>query len=207
MTTFGLLGAAAQAAETAEYAAGDILAFRAVSHDHLDPTSDTLVDIATADPALLSIPVIAAVGAPGLRRLLIGQWAGSVYHTVIAASSVVSPTAAVGEGTVIAPGAVVATHAVVGRHVLVNVLSSVNHDTVVEDFATISPGVHIGGRCRIGAGTFIGIGASVSHGVSIASGSVIGAGAVVLQSIVEPGVYAGVPARRIRDQEEWLRDL
>ena len=183
------------------------LFFHAVSSDYVDPTGSTLVDISTADPALLATPVIAAVGAPGLRRMLIEQWSGSSYHTVLAESAVVSPTATVGEGTVVAPGAVIATRAVLGRHVLINVLSSVNHDTVVEDFATISPGAHIGGRCTIGAGTFIGIGASVSHGVSIASGSVIGAGAVVLQSISEPGVYAGVPARRIRDQEEWLRDL
>jgi acetyltransferase-like isoleucine patch superfamily enzyme len=35
--------------------------------------------------------------------------------------------------------------------------------------------------------------------VSICDGAVIGAGAVVTQDIVEPGVYAGNPARKIRN--------
>jgi acetyltransferase-like isoleucine patch superfamily enzyme len=35
--------------------------------------------------------------------------------------------------------------------------------------------------------------------VSICEGAVIGAGAVVTSDITEPGIYAGNPARKIRD--------
>ena len=50
----------------------------------------------------------------------------------------------------------------------------------------------------IGAGCWVGAGAIVLPGVSVAPGCVIGAGAVVTRSTDPDGVYAGVPARRLR---------
>lgn len=51
---------------------------------------------------------------------------------------------------------------------------------------------------RIGDGVSIGSNATILP-VSICSLTVIGAGAVVVRDITEAGVYAGSPARRIRD--------
>jgi acetyltransferase-like isoleucine patch superfamily enzyme len=51
---------------------------------------------------------------------------------------------------------------------------------------------------RIGDGVCIGSNATIMP-VNIASGTVIGAGAVVTRSIDTPGVYAGNPARRIKE--------
>lgn len=51
---------------------------------------------------------------------------------------------------------------------------------------------------RIGDGVSIGSNATILP-VSICSRTVIGAGAVVVRDITEAGVYAGSPARRIRD--------
>ncbi len=51
----------------------------------------------------------------------------------------------------------------------------------------------VGDRCWIGAR------ATILPGVEIASDCVIAAGAVVTRSVSEAGVYAGVPARKIRD--------
>ena len=50
---------------------------------------------------------------------------------------------------------------------------------------------------RVGDRVSIGSNATILP-VSIADGSVIGAGAVVTKDIVEPGVYAGNPARPLR---------
>ncbi|MET0859081.1 MAG: acyltransferase [Telluria sp.] len=50
---------------------------------------------------------------------------------------------------------------------------------------------HIGNRVSIGSNATI-------MPVRICDGAVIGAGAVVTRDIVEPGIYAGNPARRIR---------
>jgi maltose O-acetyltransferase len=50
----------------------------------------------------------------------------------------------------------------------------------------------------IGAGTWIGARATVLPGVTIAPGCIIAAGAVVADDCAANGIYAGVPAKRIR---------
>lgn len=51
---------------------------------------------------------------------------------------------------------------------------------------------------HIGEGVWIGAGVTILPGVSIARGCVIAAGAVVTMTTDEDGLYAGVPARRIK---------
>ena len=53
----------------------------------------------------------------------------------------------------------------------------------------------------IGRGCWIGIGVTVLPGASIAEGCIVAAGAVIVKSTRPNGLYAGVPARRIRDLE------
>jgi len=51
----------------------------------------------------------------------------------------------------------------------------------------------------IGRGCWIGAGAVVLPGVTIGDGCVVAAGAVVTHDCEPDGLYAGVPARRVRD--------
>jgi sugar O-acyltransferase (sialic acid O-acetyltransferase NeuD family) len=202
---YGILGDGAQADETEDFALPNRAVFRAVSSEYLDVNQDSLIDITGTEH--IATPVVAAVGAPGLRRQLVEEWPGIAYYTVVAPSATVSASAAIGPGSLLAPQSVVSTNARIGAHALLNIGSSVSHDSVLGDFVTLSPGARVAGRCTIGDGVFIGIGAVVSNGLTVAAGTVIGAGAVVVEDIVEPGVYTGVPARRTRDQEGWLRAI
>jgi maltose O-acetyltransferase len=52
---------------------------------------------------------------------------------------------------------------------------------------------------RIGSGSWLGANVTVLPGVTVASGCVIAAGAMVIEDTERDGLYAGVPARRIRD--------
>ena len=52
---------------------------------------------------------------------------------------------------------------------------------------------------RVGKGSWIGQSVSVIAGVNIAPGCIIAAGSVVTKDTEPNGLYAGVPARRIRD--------
>ena len=52
---------------------------------------------------------------------------------------------------------------------------------------------------HVGDGTWIGAGAIILPGLTIGSGCVIAAGAVVTRSCEPNGLYAGVPAKRLRD--------
>jgi maltose O-acetyltransferase len=55
---------------------------------------------------------------------------------------------------------------------------------------------------RIGAGAWLGTRVTVLGGVTIGEGCVVAAGAVVADDLAPNGLYAGVPARRIRDLPE-----
>ena len=44
----------------------------------------------------------------------------------------------------------------------------------------------------------IGAGATVIEGLKITAGCMVGAGATVVDDLMEPGVYVGCPARRIK---------
>jgi maltose O-acetyltransferase len=52
---------------------------------------------------------------------------------------------------------------------------------------------------RIGAGAWLGVRVTVLGGVTIGEGCVVAAGAVVTEDLPPNGLYAGVPARRVRD--------
>lgn len=120
------------------------------------------------------------------------------WHTAVHPTAYVSPSARIGEGTVVLPLAVIHTDASVGCHCIVNSGAVVEHDNVLADFSHISPGAALAGRVSVGECTQVGVGASVKNNVSICGGCVIGAGAAVVRDIHQPGVYAGVPARRIK---------
>ena len=59
-------------------------------------------------------------------------------------------------------------------------------------------GVASGGPVAIGDGSWIGANVTILPGVSIGRGCVVAAGAVVAEDCGPDGLYAGVPARRIR---------
>lgn len=55
-------------------------------------------------------------------------------------------------------------------------------------------------RTTIGRDVWIGYGAVISRGVTIGEGAIVGAGSVVTKDIPDYEVWAGVPARKIRDR-------
>lgn len=63
-------------------------------------------------------------------------------------------------------------------------------------------GISIFKPIEIGDGVWIGADVTILPGVHIASGCVIGAGAVVTKDTTPNGLYAGNPAKRIRDLSE-----
>ncbi|GAA3763511.1 acetyltransferase [Microbacterium kribbense] len=208
MSVIGLLGAGGHALEVESYAVEPI-GFVVVDAMYLDavrlPRSIPVVSFDACGEAERETPVVAAVGAPGMRRELVDRWTGTHFARVIASRALVHRGVPVGQGSVVAPTAVIMPGAVVGQHVLINSGAIISHECVIEDFATISPSVSVGGRSRVGAGAFVGIGATLSSGVTIGRGAVIGAGAVVVRDIPPFGVYAGVPARFLRKTTDWLR--
>jgi sugar O-acyltransferase (sialic acid O-acetyltransferase NeuD family) len=202
----GLLGDGGQANEAEAYYSGAV-SFRAVTSDY---AAGDLIDLEHPSEDQKELPVVAAVGAPALRKKLIELWSGSSYETIIAPTAQIHESSAIGTGTIISPSVVITTNVSVGKHTLVNVAATIQHDSVIGDYCTVGPGSHIGGKVKLGNGVFVGIGAIISNSVTVATGVVIAAGAVVpphMNLDTENGVYVGVPARLITTNKEWLNEI
>ncbi len=88
---------------------------------------------------------------------------------------------------------------------------AVIHCTYQKTKAIIGNNVSIGHNaivhgCVINDNVLVGMGAIVMDNVQVGSNSIIAAGAVVLENtVVEPGsIYAGVPAKKVKDISEEL---
>lgn len=138
-----------------------------------------------------------AIGAADARERE-ARAVGLPLATIVHPRASVSPHAVVGDGCFVAAQAVVAPAARLGECVIVNHGAIVDHDVQVAAFTHLAPLAALSGNARIGARVLVGAGAQVLPGVQVTDDVVIGAGAVVCDPITQPGVYAGVPARRIR---------
>lgn len=54
------------------------------------------------------------------------------------------------------------------------------------------------GTVTVGANSLLGVGVAVRPGVTIGDDCTVGVGAAVVNDLTEPGVYVGVPARRMK---------
>lgn len=139
---------------------------------------------------------LSGIGANQLRETLARELRVR-WHTAVHPSAVIGAGVSIGAGSVVMANASVNTDTVIGRHCIVNTGAVVEHDNRVADFVHISPHATLCGTVSVGARTHIGAGACVINNLSVCADAVVGAGAVVVRSITEPGVYAGVPARRL----------
>jgi sugar O-acyltransferase (sialic acid O-acetyltransferase NeuD family) len=139
-----------------------------------------------------------AIGSSEARERESELLAGRALASILHPAATVSPHAVIDAGCFVAAQAVVAPAAVLGRGVIVNHGGVVDHDVQVGAFSHVAPQAALGGGAWVGRGVLVGAGSSVLPGLRICDGVTLGAGAVVRAAITEPGVYAGVPARRVR---------
>lgn len=208
MEKIGILGAGGQADEAESFLPPDSVAFRAISKEYIKEPSENKIDIASPEDYQKIVPVVAAIGAPEVRRKMVNEWPGQEYSTIIAEHAYVDRSSHIGEGSIIAPRAVITTGVEVGSHTIINVAATISHDCKLGNYVTVGPGAHIAGNVTIGDGAFIGIGAVISNNIFIAEGCVVGAGSVVIESINTPNtVVVGAPARSIRVNQGWLNEV
>lgn len=208
--SIGILGAGGQADELVSFldTKSCRVSFYALSKEFVDVSNKQEIDIKNPSADQENTPVIAAVGAPLLRKELVLTWQGDKFTTVIANNVNIDKTVTVGSGSIIAPGVIATTGITIGKHSIINVATTIGHGSFLGNFSTLGPGVHLAGNVKLGDGVFVGIGAVIKNNIHIASGVVIGAGAVVIHDITEENaVYAGVPARKIGQNSDWLSEV
>jgi sugar O-acyltransferase (sialic acid O-acetyltransferase NeuD family) len=118
--------------------------------------------------------------------------------------SIISRTAHLGWQSVVGKGCFVGNfchigpETVIGEDTIINNAAIVEHEVKIGRHSHVGPNSTISGRCRIGDLVFVGVGATIKDYINVCSDVTIGAGATVVRDIVEPGVYVGTPARKIK---------
>lgn len=141
---------------------------------------------------------VIAIGNNSVRKAIAEKFPDLKYRTVIHPRAVISEDVEIGVGTVIMANAVINANTKIGAHCIINTASVVEHDNVLSDFVHISPGATLCGGTSVGELTQIGAGAVTKNGTSVCSNCIVGISAAVTEDITEPGVYAGVPAKKIK---------
>lgn len=80
-------------------------------------------------------------------------------------------------------------------------------ETVLGEYVSIGHNAVVHGA-RIGNDVLIGMGAVVMDNAVVPDGTVVAAGAVILaNSVLEPGIYAGVPAKKVKEGSEKITKM
>ncbi len=127
----------------------------------------------------------------------------NLYGCTIGDGAFIGPFVEIQKHVTIGPRTRVQSHAFICELVTIGADCFISHGAMfVNDlFRTGGPARGnraLWGHTRLGDRVSVGTHATILP-VSICDGAVIGAGSVVTRDITEPGIYAGNPARKVRD--------
>ncbi|WP_298432755.1 acetyltransferase [Geobacter sp.] len=145
--------------------------------------------------------VCAGVGSPSLKKKFFEKTRSASFtiaEPIVHPAVTVSKRNRLGIGCVVCEGTVMTVNIDIGHHVVINRIVNIGHDCVIGDFSTIAPGVNLSGNVYIGEGAYIGTGASIKEKTVVGDWSMVGGGAFVRQDVPARTMYAGVPARFVK---------
>lgn len=110
----------------------------------------------------------------------------------------------IGENCFIFENVSIQRGAKIGDNVIIWSGSLVGHCSIVRDNCFIASHVAISGFCDVGENCFLGVNSCVGSGIKIARDCVVGAGAVVIAQTNQGMVYAGNPAKPLKNKKSEM---
>lgn len=145
---------------------------------------------------------VVAIGSPRIRKVVVDKMLSlgrPNFATLIHPSVIKSQTVTFSEGCIICAGMIFTVEISVGKHCIFNLNGTVGHECNISDFVTIAPMVAISGNVNIFDYVEVGTGASIRQGIDLNRGSMLGMGAVLTKDIPQFVIYAGNPAKPLRE--------
>ncbi|MBN1958142.1 MAG: acetyltransferase [Desulfuromonadales bacterium] len=148
---------------------------------------------------------VVAIGAPRTRATVVEKMKNlgdPDFATLIHPSVKKSESVNVREGTIICAGTILTVDIEVGSHVILNLNVTVGHESVIGDFVTVAPMVAVSGNVSLDDCVEVGTGASIRQGIRLHRGSMLGMGSVLTKVVPENVIFAGVPAKKLKELPE-----
>jgi len=120
------------------------------------------------------------------------------FATIVHSSVYVDNSAKIGKGTIILPGCVFDKDVIIGENVFCNAGVIISHDSSIGDHTFIAPCVSIAGFVIVKNRCMLGINTTIIDNLILESDIKTGGGSVIINNLNEPGLYVGVPAKKIK---------
>ena len=120
------------------------------------------------------------------------------YFTFIHPSAqIMDDNIEMGEGSFIGANSILTTNIKIGKHALLNRSNHIGHDCEIGDYFSAMPGAIVSGNVKMYDYIYMGTNSAIKEKLSIHSLSTIGMNSCVIKHIEEPGIYVGVPAKKL----------
>ncbi len=104
----------------------------------------------------------------------------------------------IGIGSFIGAYSILTTNIKIGSHAILNRGNHIGHDSNIGDYFSAMPGTIVSGNVTIYDLVYMGTNSSIKEKISVHSLTTIGSNAAVVKDNEEPGVYVGVPVKKIK---------
>lgn len=145
---------------------------------------------------------VVAIGSPRTRHAVYNKMIsqGPVsFATLIHPNVIMSKYVTIGEGTIICAGSILTVEIDIGKHCILNLNVSVGHECKFGDFVTLAPMSVISGNVHLSNFVEVGTGATIRQGLVLEQGAMLGMGGVLTKNIAENLIFAGNPARKLKE--------
>ena len=120
------------------------------------------------------------------------------FFSFIHPTALIMDNVEIGDGSFIGAYSILTTNIKIGKHTILNRGNHIGHDCIIGDYFSAMPGAIVSGNVTISDIVYMGNNSSIRERLSIHSSSTIGMNSAVVKNISEPGVYVGVPAKKIK---------
>lgn len=101
------------------------------------------------------------------------------------------------EGSFVGANSILTTNIKIGKHAILNRGNQIGHDSIIGDYFSAMPGAVVSGNVTIGDRCYLGTNSTIIEKKSLFHDITIGANGVVIENLNEPGVYVGVPVKKV----------
>ena len=145
--------------------------------------------------------MMVAVADPRDREMMVKKLpAETEFFTFIHNAAIVFDFGnfSIGEGSFIGAFSIITTNVHLGNHAILNRGNQIGHDTVVGDYLSMMPGAIISGNVTAGNRLYMGSNSSIREKLEVCDDVTLGLNCGLVKNVIEPGIYVGLPAKRLK---------